>query len=347
MSTVVEQKMTEAQPSRPFGPVRFVAMVVLLAMSVFATTAVAVVLIPDATDYVRAGVMKHDRLASLPSPKIVLIGGSNLAYGTDGALLEQETGCPVVNMGLNGYLGVRLMLAESAPQLHASDIAVISLEYQNFYNPSNGDPVSQLMLAKDNPEIIRYLSWWQRLASLSQLPHVAQEKVLRVMHSVVSPPSDNQEVITIKSIESLSGFDKYGGLTSHLGVEWPYAEVDRFDLSAATIVPDVLPLLRSFSEEMNARGVRVIYSYSPVKRDFFDEHAKAINALHERLAELPSLVVTSLPETFAYDNSLFFDSIYHLGAEGRERRSKQLAADIRDAVFQGGDCVAGPLGKQG
>jgi hypothetical protein len=345
MDAATERKMTEGEVRSP-NLLRFIMMIALVVASVAATAAAAVVLIPDSSDYVLAGRLKHERLTSLPSPKIVLIGGSNLAYGIDGRTLEQDTKCPIVNMGLNGYLGVRLILEESTPHLQASDTVVISLEYQNFFNPTDGDPSSQFMLAKSNPQIWEFLSWRQKLAALSQMPLVAQEKVFRVIRSIVSPPDNNEELATILSIESFSGFDEYGGLTSHLGVTWPYEEVDRFDLSSATIAPDVLPLLQSFAEEMSARGIRVAYSYSPVKRSFYDEHETAIQALHARLTALSSLGVMNPPETFAYDDALFFDSIYHLGAEGRLIRSKQLAVDIRGAVFKGEDCMAAPLGKR-
>ena len=42
---------------------------------------------------------KVDRLESVEGAKIVLIGDSNLVYGIDSKLIEEQLGIPVVNMG--------------------------------------------------------------------------------------------------------------------------------------------------------------------------------------------------------------------------------------------------------
>ena len=60
---------------------------------------------------------KHARLASLPSPKIVLIGDSNLTYGVESSVLERDLDKPVVNTGYMGSLGMRFMLNDAAPDL--------------------------------------------------------------------------------------------------------------------------------------------------------------------------------------------------------------------------------------
>lgn len=329
------------------GPTRFVAMIFLVLLGVAVTTLAIVFLVPDGNDYARASVLKHERLASLPSPKIVLIGGSNLAYGIDSALIEQDTKCPVVNMGLNGYLGPRFMLEEVTRHLRKSDIAVISLEYQNFYNTPEGLSTDHLMLAKANPGIWSSLTFQQQWNAISALPLAAQQKIFRILRSVTPKAIENDGADLTDKIETYSGFNKFGDLTSHLQFEWPYQDTDRFELSSRTINPAVLHLLQSFSTKLGERGAHVVYSYSPLKRDFYETHKQAIATLHERLSSARPLAVLHPPATLVFDAPMFFDSIYHLNAKGRAVRSRLLAQDIRRAAFNGGDCATGPIENKG
>src|SRR5688572_19607287 len=94
------------------GLARLVLEVLLLVLVAMATMALFVLVVPEVNDYHRASVTKHQRLSALPSPKIVLAGGSNLAFGIDSQMIEKATGRKVVNMGMDGYLGARFLLAE-------------------------------------------------------------------------------------------------------------------------------------------------------------------------------------------------------------------------------------------
>jgi hypothetical protein len=236
------------------------------------------------------------------------------------------------------------MLEEVTRDLRKSDIAVISLEYQSFYNSPEGFSTDHLMLAKANPDIWSSLTFEQKRNAIATLPLAAQQKIFRILRSA-TPRNEGADLSD--KIETYSGFNKFGDLTSHLQLEWPYEDTDRFELSSRTINPTVLPLLQSFSKKLGERGVHVVYSYSPLKRDFYETHKRAIATLHERLSSAPPLAVLHPPATLVFDAPMFFDSIYHLNAKGRAVRSRLLAQDIRRAVFNGGDCATGPIENKG
>ena len=96
---------------KPKGVLSLLARLGLLIIGTVVALMTIALTIPDENDYARATLLKHERLSSLPGKKIVLVGGSNLSYGIDSPLIERETGCPAVNMGLNGYFGVRYLMA--------------------------------------------------------------------------------------------------------------------------------------------------------------------------------------------------------------------------------------------
>ncbi len=63
---------------------------------------------PD--DYLAILIDKHKIAEKINTPKIILVGGSNLAFGIDTKVLGEYLGIPVANMGLRAELGVDFML---------------------------------------------------------------------------------------------------------------------------------------------------------------------------------------------------------------------------------------------
>lgn len=331
---------------------------------VFAVLLAAVVLailvvVPDGNDYAAAAGLKNQRLRSLQGPKIVLIGGSNLAFGINSLLIESETACPVANMGMNGYFGVRYMLNEASSGLNPNDVAVIALEFDNFVKSVEGTPTDLLMIAKTVPATLQHMSAGQIVRTALQVPFVVRSKVQRIADETVQalydrfldrdgPDEDAQHMglATISRVESLAGFTPEGDLVSHLDVTWPFPREEGLDLSALPVDPDLMPLLREFAASMRDRGVDVIFSYTPLARPFYERHAAAVQGfdalVRERLGDL--VQVPSPPTTFVYDQDQFFDTVYHLNRHGRDARSHTLARDITSR--KGGSAYCRGHGQQ-
>lgn len=307
----------------------------LLLAAVAASVLAVAWLIPDGNDYAEATLLKHHRLETTAGKRIILVGGSNLAFGVDSTVIERVTGCPVVNMGMNGYLGLQYMLAETQPHLHESDVVVISLEYDNYFKSPAGTAVDQLMIVKANPSALSYLDWRQRTALVPAVPYVAQQKVLRIMGESADavwmaamgrPPAEKQGV-DIENIESVKGFTDRGDLTSHLGVTWPWEREDGVDATNTPADPHVVPMLASFTAQMRERGIEVIISPTSVMNSYYAKHQRSLEAIFADMTRA-SLHVPSGPSAYAFDDRLFFDTVYHLNREGRQLRSERMASDI-------------------
>jgi hypothetical protein len=100
-------------------------------------------------NYLAATLEKHARLKSAPSPRLILVGGSNLAFGINSEALGQALGREVVNMGLVGGLGLDFMLHEVAPAVRKGDLVLLSLEYDLFSGGFN--PVNQRQIVEYRP----------------------------------------------------------------------------------------------------------------------------------------------------------------------------------------------------
>src|SRR5690349_24986573 len=61
---------------------------------------------PDPTHYFAGSLLQLELLENTPSPRIILIGGSNVSFGIDARLMQQTLGIPVINDGLHAGLGL-------------------------------------------------------------------------------------------------------------------------------------------------------------------------------------------------------------------------------------------------
>ena len=68
---------------------------------------------------------KVARLKSINTPKIMLVGNSNLAFGMDSEMLENTINMPVVNLGLHGGLGNAFHENIAKLNINSGDIVII------------------------------------------------------------------------------------------------------------------------------------------------------------------------------------------------------------------------------
>lgn len=360
--SILDPRVTEPS-SLAAGSGRNPATVFLGLAALFVATSatlLAIVATSDGNDYGRATQVKHRRLASMGHPSVVLVGGSNLAYGFESDLVEQRLQRGVANMGMDGYLGVRFMLEEVKPHLETGDIVVLAFEHDSYFKSVDGTSADHLMVVKARPGLFWSLSWPQRGRLLGMLPYAAQQKILRVMRDSVgqvrelvlrmlSRPSDEvsapaaEALERILAIESVAGFDSQGDLNSHIGVDWSFEREDGLDASALPIDGEVIPLLANFSREMRERGVIPVLSYTPVIDSYYQRHQTSLDELHRRLLGVDGLVVPSPPSAFALSETFFFDTVYHLNGEGRHLRSERVVNDLEVLIGGQSNVAVGPL----
>ena len=90
---------------------------------------IAVLLPPQFSEtFVGALNEKYDYLHSVEGEKIVVVGGSSVAFGLDSERLSRYTGMPVVNFGLYAALGTKLMLDLSDSAIGEGDIVILAPE---------------------------------------------------------------------------------------------------------------------------------------------------------------------------------------------------------------------------
>lgn len=272
-------------------------------------------LIPPKPYLVYASVLdKQNRLAALPAPRLIFVGGSGVALGLDSQLIETRLGMPVINMGVNAGFGLRYMFQQVTPWMRAGDIILIVPEYEHFYGELLQGDQNLLWALCVQPSMLRTLSQQQLFHLLPELPSFAQQRVQEVIRTRPDP------------IYNRNAFNVYGDFVNHLDL--PSAPLALSAIANGQLVNgEALLLLKEFQHYAQNQGVEVYLIYPAIAESFWNypENRKAIETL--RLTILQQNVIQSLsaPIDAVWPDVLFFDTVYHLSRQGRQRHSEMIA----------------------
>lgn len=280
------------------------------------------------SEYMRATVLKNERLRAISSPKLILIGGSNLSYGVDSPRLEEAFCKPVANMGLTALVGFRFAAEEVRDRIGQGDVIIVSLENSMFMRPDRNEDALATVIDY-RPSSLEHIPWPRRprmLMALGVLHVQSMRDHLLEWWRQGRSPSYRRRV-----------FNAQGDLVNQLDdppMEIPAPDPAEFD--TLYIGDDFWPIAEDLITRADERGASVVFTWCPV--------ATRVDSPIERSmvdAELRShgLNVTGIPADYVFADSLFYDSWYHLHAEGRRQRTERMIRDVC-AALPGACCDA-------
>lgn len=265
--------------------------------------------------YIDAYGKKLEILKSTPSPRIILLGGSNLAFGIDSKAIADTFGINVVNYGLSMGIGLRVMMLEAPEYCREGDILVISPEYEHFFGNAHGEKTTLCGLALLYPEITHNFDTQNFLLSVSGLKNVISLSTYSILG--ISSGDDTKEYKN----SSLS-FNDYGDETQH----WYYPSED--------IILKTNPIEGDFDEsfysefitlisELESKGIKVVIVPPAIYDVIYYNHRNSIHLLDMKLAET-NWPFSIDPEMMAFPREDMFDTYYHLTKGGVDKRTTLL-----------------------
>lgn len=175
-------------------------------------------LIPhDKNDYLSEFSHKVSLIRDTKSPRIIFIGGSNVAFGLDSRRIQDSLKMNVVNMGLHAGLGIRFTLSQCLPYIRKGDIVVMDVEYSNFFTGSYGESstLADEVIA-NNGLGLTSMNLTQLLSMASGFPKVAFTNIQRLVTYTKTKSFDTPAPRKGQPYEyCASGFNKYGDEVSH------------------------------------------------------------------------------------------------------------------------------------
>ena len=247
---------------------------------------------------------KLSRLENAPGKRIIVIGGSGMAFAVDSALLEQEfPGYTAVNMGMYADLGVRFLLDLTENELREGDIVILSPEQHTQTLSCWFGARSALQGTDGNISMLRYVSREDLGTLIGALPGFTLEK-LRFMSTGEHPEGEG--------IYRRNSFNEYGDIDS--------------EMVSQNIMPE--EYVRAYAAHAHKKGAEVYWYFCPANR-------RAVNAsaspedFYDFLYETLDFPILGDPANAVMDEAWFFDTDFHLNQSGRTVFTVQLIRDLK------------------
>lgn len=269
-------------------------------------------------DYHGAVAAKEARLANLPSPKVVIIGGSNATFGMDSEALEKALCMPVVNMTIHANLGVEFMVNEVKGHLGPGDLVLASFEYSAFREAIRDNEVHVLTVDRA-PGAIDALPWYRR-------PRVIADVAILRLQAAWNDLLGKRRGEGQELVYRADGFNERGDMVAHIGLPQRGPEKQQHvEYKMPVFGDDFLPLVKELMDSAAVHQVQVVFIWPCVaassrRPDVEDVVARRMmEAGHPMLGE---------PGSYVFPDTAFHDTHYHLRGAGRKLRTDQLIRDL-------------------
>jgi hypothetical protein len=261
--------------------------------------------------------LKHSRLDSLASPKLILVGGSSVPFGTNSRMLQDSLGIPVVNMGIQGSIGLRYMFEEIKDNVEEGDIIFFLGEHVHYHKINVDGENTLYRLVSTYPKGIQYLTPRQIALGAYQIGPAIGEHLRYIQLRAVLKPMGK------KSYYEQTNY--FGDWFMHRGKASIY-KPKKQKYNFEDISPTTFELLRSVDAFIEERGAHFVVGCSPVAQtesdpEFFDQITAELEA--------SSLTLVGDQNDYVFPDSFFYDTPYHLTYEKRDVRTQMLIRDLR------------------
>lgn len=267
---------------------------------------------------------KYERLKETSGKRIVLVGGSGVAFDCDSALMDDFfPSYEIVNFGMYAGLGTKAVMDLSENYIHEGDIVILSPEQseQTFSDYFDGEYMWQ---AADGAfGMLRDLKSENFEAMLGNFPRFALEKLNYVMKGQ-KPQTD--------SIYQKKSFNTYGDIELDTCREnilpngYDVNQEVRF--TEDVVQPEFMDYMNDWAKRLEKKGAVVWYRYCPVNKlsvEDMDDLAAYDVFLRQKL-DFP---VIGNPENSLMEAEWFFDTNFHLNQPGKEVNTVQLIRDMK------------------
>lgn len=264
--------------------------------------------------YLLANVDKNERLASIKEPKLVLIGGSNLAFGLNCKVLEDSLSLSPVNMGLHASIGLRYMMREVEPYLTSGDVLLIVPEYEQFTSECfYGEfPLFEILTREGKYNIL--------FGDFRYYPYMCDQlQIFRnnLLSKLTSP--------LVLGDYSRSNFNIYGDNTGHWNL--PSKPIMDIPLKGEP-QQDIVKQVAAYIGRMEKRGVKS-YVFPPVYKKGSALLSEEFIRQTEKQLKENEIPFQVSPDKYIFADSLFYDTMYHLNKQGVDKRTGLLLNDLK------------------
>ena len=252
---------------------------------------------------------KYERLYSIEEEKLVIVGGSSVAFGYDSDILEKYLKMPVVNFGLYAALGTKVMMDLSRNAIGEGDIVLLApeLDAQTLSLYFNAETMWQA--SEGAPEMLLRLDADDALAMLGGMWKYTTDKISAHLSGEYPKPD---------GIYAADSFDAHGDVVYQRDENIMKGYYDPNVM--LSLAPDILSdafvdYVNEYIEHCERRGATVYFTFCPMNERGMTKDADP-EAFEAYLREKIDCTFLGSISDHIFEAGYFYDTNLHLNDAG-------------------------------
>ena len=252
--------------------------------------------------------------------RLIITGGSGAHYTINSDLIEQGLGMPVVNLGLDGPIGLNVILPSVIDRVRPGDIVLLIPEYLLLLDPDGlGDRSVAFGVAIGQPGLgdvpVKQFVQDILLLGIPTLRAVAKSSVDVATKGEMTgyysdPLTLRGDPTTVKERQQ----------------DWWQMPINQ------SISRHAAERIWQFRQEVEAKGGTLLISLPWVYGSTGKQTKANIQKTAYRLSQIAPVIYDPESLNIKTDSSLFADTHYHLLPEAMEIRSRELVEQLKPLV---------------
>ena len=270
----------------------------------------------------------YEKLKTTEGKKIVIVGGSNIAFGVNSAQMEftlenQGYDYTVCNFGLYAAVGTSAMLSLSEDFLSEGDIVILAIEPISDTFSTYFGATAMLKCAETTPEMLLHMNKTQASNLIGNYLGYVQERA-EILRTGLLPQAEG--------VYAKSSFDANGdmiytraGNAMLLG----YDTSTPIDFANITFEAAFVEQVNDYIAAAEKKGATVLMSFAPMNQGAItDPSEEVLYDFFCRLQDTFHCQIISDPNNYIMESGWFYDSNFHLNDAGAKIRTYTLACDV-------------------
>ncbi len=271
---------------------------------------------PKTVDY--ALIKKHELINATKSPKVILTGGSNVLFGFNSAILQEELQKPVINHAIHAGYGLQYVL-DDILQLNISkgDTVILAPEYSHFIDKNRFGKEPLLFSLTAIPKNLKLLRFQQIINVLPYLPKFALSRMKSYAYTLKNSSTSKDTASKTQKNYTEYSINTHGDHDTH----WNLSKTDFSNYTFyGTVDPGAIEMIENFEQQLQTRGAKLIVTYPSLMASSYQLNIEVINNIYNAIhnAKFDTL---GTPLDYVFEDHLFYDTPYHLNGKGVDKRS--------------------------
>lgn len=253
--------------------------------------------------------------------RILILGGSGAHYTVDAGVMQQELGRPVLNLGLDGPIGLDVILPSVQDKIRPGDVVLLIPEYLLLLDEDGfGDRSGQFGIAIGKP-------------GLGGIPaqQLAQDTLMVGAPTLRALAKSSLDVVEKGKLtgyysDPITQNGDPTVLKQRTKSKWWQMKIK------APISDYAYQRIAKFRQEVEAKGATLVLGLPWLYASDDPQTIENVQKTATKLAAIAPLLYDKTSFNLKTDSSLFADTHYHLNQPARRIRSVELAQHFKQVM---------------